>query len=467
MTLSMDALPLAYAYHKARQQHETRIKPWSSWARPEQLPPPGDWRTWLVLAGRGFGKTRLGAEAIQQWVAEGKARRVLVVAQTAADARDVSVEALRTRIVGRDDSGQILLGLRPDVTYEPSKRRVSWDNGAYATTFSAEDPDSIRGYQGDTAWLDELAAWRFPESYDQLQPALRVGWARQIVTTTPRPTPIIKELIASPTTVVTRGRTWDNRENLAPSALAYLLARYEGTRLGRQELDGEVLEGDNPGALWSHQTIEGKGLIRYGEAPTKDSPTGIALDMSRIVVAVDPAVTSGEHADDTGIIVVGKGRDGLGYVLDDRSCHLSPDGWARRAVAAYEDHRADSIVAEANNGGDMVKIIIGQVDPHVPVKLVYASQGKRTRATPVSLLYEQGRVLHVKPMPALEDEMTGWEPDSRESPDRMDALVWGLSELFLSTATATSTSYMPSDKPPVIRRGDLVLRGARYVDKVR
>ena len=218
-------LSLAAASLKLRGHRAEAFPSWAKIARPEQRPPEGDWRTWLILAGRGFGKTRTGAETVTEWVDEGKATRIYIAAQTTADARDLSVEALRTQITGYDQDGKPKLGLRPGVAYEPSKRRVEWPNGASGITFSAEDPDSFRGYQGDTAWLDEVAAWRYPESYDQLQYGLRIGWARQIVTTTPRPVRVIRELLADPTTSVTRGRTLDNAANLSPTALAYLLSR--------------------------------------------------------------------------------------------------------------------------------------------------------------------------------------------------------------------------------------------------
>jgi phage terminase large subunit-like protein len=397
---------------------------WRDLARPEQLAPGGDWRTWLILAGRGFGKTRTGAETICQWVNDGTAHRIYIAAQTTADARDLSVEALRTRIIGFNDEGKPKLGLRRGLTYEPSKRRVQWANGASGITFSAEDPDSFRGYQGDTAWLDEVAAWRYPESYDQLQYGLRIGWARQIVTTTPRPVRVIRELLADPTTSVTRGRTLDNAANLSATALAYLLARYEGTRLGRQELDAELLE-DIPGALWSRAMIVHK-------RPPMIERHGIAeLDMTRIVVAIDPAVTNTDDSDETGIVVDGIGVDGRGYTLADLSGRMGPMDWARRAVRAYHDYKADVIVAEANNGGDLVSTVLAQVDPNVPVVLVHASRGKRTRAEPVAALYEQGKWFHAQPFPDLEDQQCSYTGELGDSsPDRMDAHVWGVTELM-------------------------------------
>lgn len=399
---------------------------WRSIARPDQIMPEGDWRTWLILAGRGFGKTRTGAESVTEEVTAGNAGKVMVAAQTAADARDISVEGLMTRITGFDAYGKPILGKRPGVAYEPSKRRVAWDNGATGTTFSAEDPDSFRGYQGDLAWLDEVAAWKYPESYDQVQFGLRIGRARQIVTTTPRPVRVIRELLAADTTHVTRGKTLDNAKNLSDSALAYLLGRYEGTRLGRQELEGDLLD-DVPGALWTRESI----AHRQPRMALKDGT--LVPDLARIVVAIDPAVTSGEDSDETGIVVAGLGQDNVGYVLADLSSRLGPTDWARRAIAAYHDFHADRVVAEGNQGGDLISSVIRQIDQTVPVTIVNARFGKRTRAEPVAALYEQGRVVHVASFPDLEDQMCSFTGSPGEtSPDRMDALVWALTDLMVS-----------------------------------
>ena len=407
-----------------RRQSVSEVPSWAAIARPEQLPPDGEWRTWLILAGRGWGKSRTGAETVDAWARAGKAHRIGIVAQTAADARDVSVRALTTRIVGFDAYGKPREAKRPEIEYEPSKRRLTWPSGAVATTFSAEDPDSIRGHNLDTAWLDELAAWRYPESYDQIQYALRIGWARQVVTTTPRPTTVIRELLADPTTSVTRGRTIDNAANLSEATVAYLRARYEGTRMGRQELDGEVLL-DVPGALWTLETI------RHRPAPRIERGGVTEPHMSRVIVAVDPNVSSDEGADEAGITVHGLGYDGYGYLLADRSAAVGPMAWARRAVEAAEEFKADVIVAEQNNGGEMVRLTIEQVSRKVPVKLVTASRGKRTRAEPVAMLYEQGRIFHSEVFKGLEDQLCQWTPESGESPDRLDACVWGWTELML------------------------------------
>jgi phage terminase large subunit-like protein len=278
--------------------------------------------------------------------------------------------------------------------YEPSKRRLTWPNGAIATTFSAEEPDRLRGPQHDAAICDELASWSRPETWDMLQFGLRLGRnPRCLVATTPRPTKLIRELLAREggDVAVTRGSTYDNRANLAPGFFAQVIRKYEGTRLGRQELNAELLE-DTPGALWSHAIID---AARVAAAPS----------LQRVVVAIDPAVTSGENADETGIIVVGKDANGHGYVLQDLSGRYSPTEWSKIAVTAYRTHRADRIVAERNNGGDMVQATIRMVDPSVALSTVWASRGKVARAEPVSALYEQGRMHHVGSFPQLEDQI--------------------------------------------------------------
>ena len=383
--------------------------------RDSQKPPTADWRVWLLLAGRGFGKTRTGAEYVRAAVETGRARRIALVAPTALDARAIMIEG---------ESGLLSVGpshRRPH--YEPSLHRLTWDNGAVATLFSADEPNRLRGPQHDLAWCDELAAWRYPQAWDMLMFGLRLGQdPRCFVATTPRPIKLIRELHADPTVAVTRGRTADNTDHLAPAFLAQIVRRYEGTRLGRQELDGELLD-DMPGALWTHATID---AARVTEAP----------DMTRIVVAIDPAVSSHEGSDETGIIVAGRDADGHGYVLEDASGRYAPLEWARAAIRAYRAHQADRIVAEVNNGGEMVETMLRTVDPNVPFAAVHASHGKVARAEPVAALYEQGRVHHLGAFAALEDQMCAFSADfDREragySPDRVDALVWALTELFL------------------------------------
>lgn len=397
---------------------------WEFWARPNQLQPPGDWTTWLILAGRGFGKTRTGAETIRSWVcgdtplSGGRCGHIALVAETASDARDVMVEGPAGILACHPED------YRP--IYEPSKRRVTWKNGATATLFNATEPDQLRGPQHDCAWLDEAAKWRYVnETWDQLQFGLRLGkQPRQIITTTPRPIPLIRKLMNDENTVVTRGRTFDNASNLAAPFLRQIEDRYGGTRIGRQELEGEILD-DIPGALWNREILD---TSRIPEGPS---------ELSRIIVSIDPAASSGEEADETGIVGAGiaTDKDGStrGYVLADRSLRGTPEEWARAAVNLYRELGADRIVAEKNNGGEMVEAVIKAYDRNVPVTLVHASRGKVVRAEPISALYEQGRVHHVGRFDKLEDQMCMFSQDmlrTEGSPDRVDALVWALTSLF-------------------------------------
>ena len=391
---------------------------WPAWARPKQLAPAGAWRVWLLLAGRGFGKTRSGAEWVRQRIETGLARRVALVAPTAADARDVMVEGASglVAIAPRD--------FRPH--YEPSKRRLTSPSGAIATCYSAAEPERLRGQQHDAAWCDELAAWRYEEAWDMLMLGLRLGAdPRCVVTTTPRPVRLVRRLVADASTVaVTRGATRENAKNLAPQFLDAIVRRYDGTRLGRQELEAEILD-DVPGALWQRAQLEAPGA-RVAAAPA----------LARIVVAIDPAASSGAQSDETGIVVAGVAADGDGYVLDDLSGRMTPHQWAARALEAGRRFKADRIVAEVNNGGDMVEATLRALDPSAPYKAVRASRGKAVRAEPVAALYEKGRVHHVGAFPALEDQMCGFTVDfdraaARFSPDRLDALVWALTELMV------------------------------------
>ena len=391
---------------------------WTFWARPNQLEPPGDWRIWLLLAGRGFGKTRTGAEWVRQQIERDRCGRLALLAPTAADARDVMVEG---------ESG--ILSICPNwnrPVYEPSKRRLTWPNGALATLYSADEPERLRGPQHDGAWVDELGAMSYPDqAWAQLTFGLRLGRnPRAVVTTTPKPIPVIKTLTKDPTCYVTRGTTYDNIMNLPQAFVRQIVSRYEGTRLGRQELMAEILE-DVEGALWSLQAIEATRVVRPPE-------------LVRIVVAIDPAVTNTEESDETGIIVAGLGRDGNGYVLADLSLKASPDGWGRRAAKAFDEFSADRVVYEANQGGDMVRHVLKTVDQRLPLREVHASRGKQTRAEPIAALYEQGRVHHVGVLRKLEDQMTTWQPDDPRagSPDRVDALVWALTDLMLDRTAA-------------------------------
>lgn len=352
-------------------------------------------------------------------VETGTCKRLAIVARTAADVRDVLIEG---------ESG-LLAKSHPRFypKYEPSFRRITWPNGAIATTYSAEEPDQLRGPQHDGALCDEFASWRYlQETWDNLLLGLRLGTHPQVVVmTTPRPIKQLKTLITDPTSAVTRGSTYENLENLAPPFRKQVMEKYEGTRLGRQELYGDILE-DVEGALWNRAMIE------------KTRVTGARLpQMKRVVIGVDPAVTSGEDADETGIVVVGKGTDGRGYVLADRSGRFTPDGWASRVVIAYDEFKADRIIGEANNGGDLVEKTIRTVGKSVSYKKVHASRGKYKRAEPVAALYEQGRVSHVGMFAEMEDQMCMFIPEGMDtSPDRADALVWSLTELFLEEKRA-------------------------------
>lgn len=386
---------------------------WPFWARPDQLPPHGDWTTWLLLGGRGAGKTRAGAEWVRAQALSGRAGRIAIVGETLSDAREVMVEgASGLRAIGPSCE-------RP--SYEAARRRLSWPNGAIGQLFSAADPEGLRGPQFDAAWADELCKWRYAdETWDMLQFGLRLGERpRQVVTTTPRGTSLLKRLLKDPQTRVSRAKTYANRAHLAPAFFKSVISTYEGTRLGRQELDAELIE-DNPDALWSRAVIE---LGRVSDAPS----------LVRIVVAIDPPPSSGEAADECGIVTAGLGQDGRAYVLADHSAgRMKPIEWARRAAKAFERFQADRLVAEVNQGGDMVEAVMRQVLPAAPLRQVRATRGKLVRAEPVAALYEQGRVCHVGMFGALEDQLCDFVPGvSAKSPDRLDALVWALTDLML------------------------------------
>ncbi len=409
-----------------RDELELILAHWPLWAREDQLPPTvaktdEAWRVWLILGGRGAGKTRAGAE----WVtakALGRthdgaspARRIALVGETLGDVRRVMIEGV---------SGILSVGLaRERPQFEPSKGQITFASGAIAQVFSAEDADGLRGPQFDAAWCDEVAKWRQPQkTWDMLQFALRLGEAPQMVaTTTPRATPFVKRLIADAGTVVTRASTADNAGNLAPSFVAEMTRRYAGTALGRQELLGEIID-DTSGALWRRDWIEAH---RVGAAP----------ELGEIVVAVDPPVTATADSDACGIVVAGRGLDGRAYVLADRTLQgREPQVWARAAIAAYTDFLADRVVAEVNQGGDLVTAVLRQIDENVAVRQVRATRGKWLRAEPVAALYAEGRVAHVGPFDALEDQMCVFGADGLargRSPDRLDALVWALTDLMV------------------------------------
>jgi phage terminase large subunit-like protein len=406
---------------------------WQRWARPAQAMPCGPWQGWLILAGRGWGKTRVGAETVRAEIEGNRARHIGLIAETAADGRDIMVEG---------ESG-ILATSSPwcKPQYEPSKRRITWANGAIATLYDAREPDQLRGPQHDFLWFDELAKFRYAEAvFDQAMMGLRLGeFPRWLITTTPRPIALLRRLLVQSDVHVTRGGSEENLANLSANYRQNVIERYKGTRLGRQELDAEILD-DVPGALWSRRSLD-EGRVNH------------APPLTRIVVGVDPAVTSGEAANETGIIVVGIAADHHAYVLEDWSHRGTPDEWARKAVAAYRKHDADCLIAEVNQGGEMVEKTIRSV-ADVPVKMVHASRGKYVRAEPISALYEQGRVHHVGALRVLEDQMIAFTPERAAglgdgvSPDRVDALVWAATELFPDIVSpAVPRKPVPRDSP--------------------
>ena len=381
---------------------------WLFTARPEQLQPDGDWRIWLIQSGRGWGKTRTGAEWVHMMAMTKPGIRIALVARTAADARDVMVEG---------QSGILACGGADRPEYEPSKRRVTWANGSMASTYSADKPDQLRGPQHHIAWADELAAWPRWDTWDQLQFGLRLGDdPRCVVTTTPRPLARLRRIAEDSRTYLTRGATMDNRQNLSRDFIRAIHDRYKGSTLGRQELDGELLS-QLPGALFMRDDIE---KHRVKEAPT----------LRRIVVAVDPAVTSSDEADESGIVVAGLGDNGHMFILDDISMRGTPDAVCRRALEAYHFHKADCVVFESNQGGETWKSITAQLDRNAAVKLVHASRGKHARAEPIASRTEQGKIHFVGIWPELEDQLTNYVPGlSKKSPDRLDAFVWACTEL--------------------------------------
>jgi phage terminase large subunit-like protein len=400
---------------------------WPLWARDTQLPPPGPWVTWLILAGRGAGKTRTGAETVRQWTQ--RYSSVNLIGATAADVRDVMVLG---------ESG-LLACCRPSErpTYARSARRLTWPNGAVSLLFSAEEPDRLRGEQHMKLWCDELAAWRRPDTYDQAMLGLRLGDQPQVVvTTTPRPIKIIKDLIADPNAVVTRGVTFENSDFLARAFVKRIAERYAGNRLGRQEIFAEILE-ETPGALWTRELIE-RGRVSGAAAPR---------EFREIVVAVDPPATSGARADECGIVVVGRAENGDIYVIADLTSQGdTPAGWSARVVAAYRRHRANRIVAESNNGGEMVADVLRQCDANLPVRLVTATRGKFLRAEPVAAAYERGLVHHIGVFAKLEDQLCALTPDfdarsAGYSPDRADALVWAVADLTGGGANAGMVEF--------------------------
>lgn len=387
-------------------------------ARDKQRPPTGRWFVWLLRTGRRWGKTRTGAEWVRDQVETHGKQFGALVSDTAADVRDVMIEG---------ESGILATSppwFRP--VYEPSKRRVTWPNGAIATTYSAEDPEQLRGGGHDFAWADELAKWRRQrQAWDNLMMTLTYGPdPRCIVTTTPRPTPLIKELSTREDVRLTLGHTLENIDNLSPTARSEIIEQYEGTTLGMQELAGDIIE-EAEGALWRRAQIE----------ELRVSPDAVP-DLERIVIAIDPSGSSDEGASEQGIVTAGRGLCACvgepavhGFLLSDASGRYSPEGWARRAIADYVEFEGDVILGEANFGGEMVEATLRAVDPVVPYKAVHASRGKQVRAQPIAALSEQGRIHHAGVFPALEDQLATWVPGDT-SPDRLDAYVWAFTDLF-------------------------------------
>lgn len=396
---------------------------WEFWARPEQLEPAGKWNTWVALAGRGWGKTRAGAEWVRHRIKKGDGI-VHCVAPTKGDVRRVMVEGdsglLKVCWSGDKSVRGAHLGFP---TWSPTNNTLTWENGAKAVFFSAEDPERLRGPQAHASWCDELCAWRnAQETWDMMQFGLRLGrHPRVFVTTTPKTTKLLRTILNDETTLVSKGSTYDNADNLAGTFLDAIRKTYEGTRLGRQELYAEVLD-EASGALWN------RGLLATCEIEKDEVP-----QLSRIVVSVDPAVTANKESDMTGIIVAGVDVNGTAYVLADHTDRYTPQEWASKVVQLYNEYMADRVVAERNQGGDMVRHTLHTEDETLPIRLVHASRGKMARAEPVSALYEQGRVKHVRGLNDLEDQMVQWEPlGSIGSPDRLDALVWAITDLSLN-----------------------------------
>ncbi|KRA81419.1 DNA-packaging protein [Altererythrobacter sp. Root672] len=404
----------------SHRQRRSLARHWRLWAHAGQLPAAQRWHTWLIMAGRGFGKTRAGAEWVRAIAEADRTARIALVASTLGEARRVMVEG---------PSGLLAIASwRKRPVFEPSKRQLTWPGGATATLYSAAEPESLRGPQHSHAWCDEIAKWdqaggRAESTWDNLLLGLRLGKApRAVATTTPRAVPLLKRLLRQPELIVTRGTTADNRDNLPPGFVRSVRAQFGRSLLGRQELDGELIE-EIEGALWSRALLEDCREDEVSSPP------------QRVVIGVDPPASA--EGDACGIVACALGEDGIARVLADRSVRRpTPERWARAVAEASREWQADRVVAEANNGGEMVRSVLHAADLALPVRLVHASRGKSARAEPVAALYESGRVRHVGQMPLLEDELCGlmaggtYQGPGR-SPDRADALVWALSELML------------------------------------
>jgi len=392
---------------------------WLETAREKQLQPAYKHYIWLILAGRGWGKTRTGAQDIALYALRNPNTISAVVAPTSGDLR---------RVCFGGPSGLVsiipkeCLSVTKDMKgYSSSISEIRLHNGSKIVGYAASEPERLRGPQYHRAWCDEVAAWRYPEAFDQLMFGLRLGKNPQcLITTTPKPTKIIRDLVAREDVAVTTGSTFENEANLAESALAMLRDKYEGTTLGRQELYAEIIE-NLEGALWTSALIDEARM-----------PDDTEKELKQIIVAIDPAVTNNEDSDETGIMVVGKDLNNEYYVLEDVSGKYSPDAWARKAINCYYDWGADRIVAEVNNGGDLVERLLRGIDDNIPYRSVRATRGKLVRAEPIAALYEQRRVHHIGYFPELESQMCSYIGETKPSPDRLDALVWGITELSKS-----------------------------------
>ena len=410
----LDAARVAYRYLPENAGTHLEYS-WPLIARNNQTPPNGLWTAWMLLAGRGFGKTRAGAEWVRAQVESGRVRRIALVARTPTEIRHTMIEG---------PSG--LLNICPPWAmpeYESTNRKLTWPNGATAFIYSSYEPDQLRGQQFEAAWCDELASWKYPrDTWDTLAFTLRFGAdPRCVITTTPKPIALLRELVARPDIVVTRGTTYDNEDNLAHSFYSQIRNTYEGTKIGRQEIHADLID-QAEDALWDRDWIDDGRVERAPESLVEG------------VVAIDPSVTSNPRSSETGIVVAGIDSEKHCYVLADGSDRMSPNKWAERAIALYDKHSASRIIGEVNNGGDLVQEVLRTASGGQTFRFraVTASRGKYARAEPTSALYEQGRVHHVGTFPDLEDQMCTWTPKSSYeiSPDRMDALVWAITHLI-------------------------------------
>jgi phage terminase large subunit-like protein len=434
---------------------------WSFWARPEQIAPLGDWRTWLILAGRGFGKTRSGAEWVRDELESGKHMQAGVIGATKESTRKIQVEG---------PSGILEVcppHFRP--IYEPSNTRLVFPNGAICHLYTAEEPEKLRGPNLGIFWADEICAWGTPQQaksvYDMMSLCLRITGPkgdspREVITTTPKPMPLLREIMKSPGTIITSGSIFDNAASLDAATLKFYVEKFKGTRLARQELYGEVLDAFE-GALWTPEMLDRNRRVapdfkiiraeNSGAACLLDTSNGQRLYFKRIVVAIDPAGTANRKSNQTGIVVAALGEDEDGYILQDLSGIYSPETWARKAIDAYHDWGADRVLAEQNYGGDMVASTLRAVDRSVPVKLLVASRGKRVRAEPVAALDEQNRIHHVGQFPKMEDQMVTWDPmGTGDSPDVMDARVWAITDLMLKRKSLFDTQPSAARGPIAI-----------------